>query len=150
MAEIEHSQWLAPAELERLKAARLTAMVEHAARNVPYYRERFRARAERISGPDARVPDDEISLLRTGRRHGQEHEAGNQSSCHAPRLHDFRVPHNLRIGASSSSRRRLAVARVRVSGLTTCHVSDWWCLTVEIYRGFSDAPANGRMPAHPL
>jgi phenylacetate-CoA ligase len=43
VAEIEHSQWLAPAELERLKAARLTAMVEHAARNVPYYRERFRA-----------------------------------------------------------------------------------------------------------
>jgi phenylacetate-CoA ligase len=43
VSEIDRTQWLPRTELERLKADRLTAMVKHAARNVPYYRERFRS-----------------------------------------------------------------------------------------------------------
>jgi phenylacetate-CoA ligase len=41
-AEIEASQWLRPDEMARMQADRLTAMIRHAAVNVPYYRDLFR------------------------------------------------------------------------------------------------------------
>lgn len=41
LAELEESQWLAPAELDRVRREKLAALLQHAAKNTPYYRSRL-------------------------------------------------------------------------------------------------------------
>jgi phenylacetate-CoA ligase len=43
LAQYERDQWLAPEQIEALQLRKLGQLLEHCARHVPYYRERFRA-----------------------------------------------------------------------------------------------------------
>ena len=117
LAGLEESQWLPRAELERAQVASLRAVLEHAGRNVPYWRTLFRklgfdardvrqrGRSRRVARADAR---DDPRALRRVRRPGappDEHLQGNER--HVGRPAQVRV---LQPERGAGARRRACVA----------------------------------------
>jgi hypothetical protein len=60
IAEMQRAQWLAPDELLARQRARLATLLEHAAREVPFYRELYRARG---LAPGALATPDDLARL---------------------------------------------------------------------------------------
>ena len=65
LLQLERSQWLSTAEIERLQRAQLRSLLLHAQRSVPFYAERLAPIAERLAnGPLTPALWSEIPLLR--------------------------------------------------------------------------------------
>jgi len=110
--ELGRSQWLAPAEVERLQLAKARLLLKHCLRNVPYYRERLTAAG--AVPEDLSTMEDFRRLPLLPRRTFQERFA----DFHADAL----PPDTVRAGEYATSGTSGVPVRVSTTNVT----NQWW------------------------